>query len=448
VGYEHCVMFLLLTALAIAADRQEPVYPPWVLSGLRVEPAGGMRIRVTAGEAEIMRSRIGFPETLLELTPSPTITVTDEKLVLADEKPQSWFAGTSLRECTCFPGGGGTPLPYCLAPHSVRVKKAPGDGPAYEEGRDFLVDHDWGKLGRIPGGAIGEGQEVFVDYAYRLARLDSIALSQDGRVLLVRGPARKTCPPPPELDDGTVRLANVLVWYGTTEIKPGLIFPCGPDYPEPSEEERAERQKAVAHTLEKLRAGGDVVVCSWGDSVTAGGDAIPTEMAFPWAFARALREKYPQARVKLINAGIGGSSTPGRLPHLDTEVLSHKPDLVTIEFVNDCGLPAETVLSNWRQAVARIKAAGADVILITPHLVMPPWMGWTYEDMWGRDNRAAVELMRQVARETNVGLADVARRWEHLCQEGLPYVTLLWNGINHPDNRGHELFVRELMTFF
>lgn len=447
-NYDYCILLFLLAAFGIAADRQEPVYPPWVIEGLRVEPAGGMKVRVTAGVAELAGRRITFPETILEIAPPPTISVADEKLVPAEEKPQSWSAGTSLRECTCFPNGAGTPLPYCLQPHSVRVKKGPGDAPTYEEGRDFLIDHDWAKLGRIADGRIQQGQEVFVDYVYRLARLDSVVLTRSGRITLVRGPARKTCPPPPELDHGDARLANLLVWYDTTEIKPGLIFPCGPSYPEPSDAERLERQKTVAHTLAKLRAGEEVVVCTWGDSVTAGGDAIPTEMAFPWAFARALREKYPQARVKLVNAGIGGTNTVRRLPNLDAEVLAHHPDLVTIEFVNDCYIPAETLLANWREAIGRIKATGADVIVITPHFVMPPWMGWTYDDMWGRDNRPAVELMRQVARETGAGLADASRRWEHLCQEGLPYVTLLWNGINHPDNRGHELFVRELMTFF
>lgn len=445
---EYCVLFLLGTLLAVVADRNEAIYPPWVVSGLRVEPAGGMKVRVAAGEADIAGRRVAFTETILEVAAPATISVSDEKTVLAEEKPESWFAGTSLRQCTCFAGGGGTPLPYCLQPNSVRVKKAPGDGPAYEEGRDFLVDHDWAKVGRVADGRIEQGQEVFVDYVYRLARLDSVVLTSDGRVTLVRGPSRKTCPPPPELDDGTVRLANILVWYDTAEIKPGLIFPCGPGHPEPSDEERAERQKTVSRTLAKLRAGEEVVVCTWGDSVTTGGDAIPIEMAFPWTFARALQEKYPQARVKLVNAGIGGTNTAGRLPNLDAEVLACHPALVTIEFVNDCGLPAETLLNNWRDAIGRIKAAGADIIVITPHLVMPPWMGWTYEDMWGRDNRQAVELMRQVARETGVGLADVSRRWDHLCQEGLPYITLLWNGINHPDNRGHELFVRELMTFF
>lgn len=54
----------------------------------------------------------------------------------------------------------------------------------------------------------------------------------------------------------------------------------------------------------------------------------------------------------------------------------------------------------------------------------------------------------RVAPELGVGLAHASRRWEHLAAGGIPCVTLLFNGINHPDNRGHDLFVRGLMTFF
>ena len=47
-----------------------------------------------------------------------------------------------------------------------------------------------------------------------------------------------------------------------------------------------------------------------------------------------------------------------------------------------------------------------------------------------------------------MALADASARWEHLWQEGLPYVTLLRNGINHPDDRGHSLFSEELIKCF
>jgi len=35
-----------------------------------------------------------------------------------------------------------------------------------------------------------------------------------------------------------------------------------------------------------------------------------------------------------------------------------------------------------------------------------------------------------------------------LWKEGIPYVTLLHNTINHPDDRGHRLFAEELWKCF
>ena len=75
------------------------------------------------------------------------------------------------------------------------------------------------------------------------------------------------------------------------------------------------------------------------------------------------------------------------------------------------------------------------------------------------DTRLALSQVHQVmqpgatfilefANKHNIALADAAARWEHLCKEGLPYLTLLHNTINHPDDRGHRLFAEELWKCF
>ena len=80
------------------------------------------------------------------------------------------------------------------------------------------------------------------------------------------------------------------------------------------------------------------------------------------------------------------------------------------------------------------------------NFVMPPWMGHPHPR--GKETRSTVEVLRKVCAEQKVALADTSKRWEHLEVEGLPYTTLLVNGINHPDDRGHEMFVADLMAFF
>jgi hypothetical protein len=77
---------------------------------------------------------------------------------------------------------------------------------------------------------------------------------------------------------------------------------------------------------------------------------------------------------------------------------------------------------------------------------MPSWMNKLFAR--GPENRPNCLALRKLAAEQKVGLADAAKRWELLEYEGIPYETLLLNGINHPDARGHALFAEELMRLF
>ena len=89
---------------------------------------------------------------------------------------------------------------------------------------------------------------------------------------------------------------------------------------------------------------------------------------------------------------------------------------------------------------------GAEVILITPHFTMWKMMG--FQGMREVEKRPYVLALREFSDKHGVALADASARWEHLWKEGLPYLTLLDNTINHPDDRGHRLFAEELWKCF
>jgi len=67
-----------------------------------------------------------------------------------------------------------------------------------------------------------------------------------------------------------------------------------------------------------------------------------------------------------------------------------------------------------------------------------------FQHMCETERRPYVLALRTFADQHHVALADASARWEHLWKEGLPYLTLLDNTINHPDDRGHRLFAEEL----
>jgi lysophospholipase L1-like esterase len=417
---------------------------PYVRKGLDVTPAGGMKIRVAPGTIDVDGVAVTVAaETVLELAPARTVSVRDEALTLSEDAPKGWGKGTSLRGCV----SRGTTLAGCLVPDSLVIKAAAGpEGRRLVEGTDWRADKLWGKVGRMPEGPVSATTTVYADYDYSLLRVDTLEVRSDGKVVLRTGAEHKSIPEPPAVDAGARALCNIYLPYHCTELTAAELYPVGIPFPEPGQEELQARAATVAKAREKLEAGGDFNLVFWGDSVTCGGDSSVPEKMFTRAFTTWLRDRYPQTRINSINSGTGGWNSQSKLPLFQQEVLDKKPDLVIIEFVNDMGMGRDQIFRNYTEAVSKIRAQGGDVIILTPHFTRPDMMGTT--DLRTGETRAAVGFLKEFAAENNVGLADASRRWAHLWQEGLPYMTLLNNGINHPDDRGHWLFVQELQEFF
>jgi hypothetical protein len=124
-------------------------------------------------------------------------------------------------------------------------------------------------------------------------------------------------------------------------------------------------------------------------------------------------------------------------------VLESGADLVTIEFVNDCLFDGPAFERVYARIAELLTAAGVDVIAITPHRTC--FGVDTVEDLLRPDPRPYVAMLRDWAHQHGFGIADASGRWDQLAAAGLPFTTLLANGINHPDDRGHRIFVDELL---
>jgi lysophospholipase L1-like esterase len=62
-----------------------------------------------------------------------------------------------------------------------------------------------------------------------------------------------------------------------------------------------------------------------GSSTTAGEGNIK---AYPERLLRLLQVEYPNAKITMVNQGIGGQEAPNELQRFDTDVIAEKPDLV------------------------------------------------------------------------------------------------------------------------
>lgn len=59
-----------------------------------------------------------------------------------------------------------------------------------------------------------------------------------------------------------------------------------------------------------------------------------------------------------------------------------------------------------------------------------------------------VRVIREVAEEQKVCLADVYAVWEDAREKGCPWKELLANGVNHPGAEGHQVYADVLMKLF
>jgi len=326
------------------------------------------------------------------------------------------------------------------------------------DGEDYLVDEVWGHVGVGPSGRTATNEAVIADYRYSLRRMDTIQVSDGGVATLKTGGPHISAPVPPPADPGCTAIAHVFTDHRETAVAPGHVYPI---LESPAQAVTGTTPGRIPRTLAKLRAGGPVTIVCCGDSVTAGGNASRPELRYVDVFAAGLRERFPKAVLTVTNLSAGGSHSrqwlyPDRFPYRGRpaaetgvdfrRVLDAKPDLVTFEFVNDCGLTPAQVDEVYGDLLGRVRGVGAELILITPHFTMPRMMNFANEQ--GVEARPYVLALRAFAARRGLALADASARWEHLWKEGLPYTTLLHNTINHPDDRGHRLFAEELWACF
>lgn len=211
------------------------------------------------------------------------------------------------------------------------------------------------------------------------------------------------------------------------------------------------------------------LIVALGDSVTAGHfemlvrdpadlpafikagkavEAVDERESYPERFRERLSDRYLATSVSVINSGIAGDTILGMEARLTRDVISHNPDLTLINGSLNWGpdLGDNRIFADaLRRIVRRIKhETVSDIILLTPN--MQDLSGSPFPA--GAPLEERVEMIRRIAKEENVCLADVYKVWEDFTALGHPVRDLLANGMNHPTPAGHQVYAEVLMKFF
>ena len=197
--------------------------------------------------------------------------------------------------------------------------------------------------------------------------------------------------------------------------------------------EEAEPEHLAA-VQDKLEQGGSVKIVCFGDSVTGLYYHTGGRRAYTDLLALALRRSFPEASVTAINAGISGNDTRDALARITEDVLSHKPDLVTVMFgLNDMTkVPLDEFKANLIEIIKRCRASGAEVLLSTPNNVI------TTPRRPIEKLILYCEVIRQVSRQQGVALADCYAALEVMRERDSRGWRLFLSDEIHPNLEGHK----------
>lgn len=230
-----------------------------------------------------------------------------------------------------------------------------------------------------------------------------------------------------------------------------------------------EKFKAKHETMYNHRR---PVIAFLGDSVTQGCFEIfddhghietkfCPEDAYSEKVGHILGMLYPNAAPVIVNAGISGDTSWNGLTRLERDVLSFRPDLVTVCYgLNDAGWgegKIDEYEKSMRGIFEGIKASGAEAIFLTPSLRSddtdyrnPVKMLEDCVRQNAKNEREGwlqkyVERGRKAAKEAGVPICDCTKLWLTLKAGGVNTNALLANDVNHPSREMHWMFAYELV---
>src|SRR6266699_5417095 len=203
----------------------------------------------------------------------------------------------------------------------------------------------------------------------------------------------------------------------------------------------AKSMGSLPHVASKLASGEPVVIVAFGSSSTVGYGTTSTEFTYPNRLAAQLHRQYPTADITVINRGQGGEDAPEMMKRLQTAVLDMKPDLVIWQVGTNAVLrnldPTETA-KLVEEGIARIQAAGADLVLVGPQ-------SSPQGTERGDSASKMVKLLGKVAELRHVGLFprfEVMRDWHE--KQAIPIENFVISDGLHMTDWGYACFAQLL----
>jgi lysophospholipase L1-like esterase len=127
--------------------------------------------------------------------------------------------------------------------------------------------------------------------------------------------------------------------------------------------------KPLPRLAQKLASGAPITIVAIGSSSTEGAGASSPAATYPSRLQDELGQRFRGHSFRVINQGVGGEEIGDMLKRFDKAVIAAKPDLVLWQLGTNSVLRDHAIGDHGaaiRDGLRKIRAIGADVVLIDP----------------------------------------------------------------------------------
>lgn len=177
----------------------------------------------------------------------------------------------------------------------------------------------------------------------------------------------------------------------------------------------------LRRTARQLAAGKPIKIVAIGSSSTYGAGASQSYNSYPSRLAAELAREFVDHDFTVLNRGVNGDTATDMLARFQQGVIAERPDLVLWQVGTNSllrGDPIQPHRSLLHGGIVRLKATGADVVLIDPQYAPRVLARKNFKTMLG--------LLEQTARFETVNLFRrfaLMRHWHQV--ERMPFETFL-----------------------
>ncbi len=227
---------------------------------------------------------------------------------------------------------------------------------------------------------------------------------------------------------------TLLATISAASADPVPPLPCAPA------SEYTRLSGPLSRVGERIANREPVTIVAMGSSSTAGVGASSSDHNYPNQLLKRLRARFPGVEFRMVNRGMSGAVDKEMLARFEQDVHAARPDLVlwqvgTNALLNSDGITKEGDV--MRDGLRRLRAIGADVVLIDPQ--------YAPKVLKDPDAEPMVELIRTIAREEGV---PVFRRWAQMKHwrevRHIPFETFLSQDLFHMNDWSYACWAEAL----